>query len=142
MYEGGGDENSIALDPGPELYELDAWDEALTCDADGCTIEAWFADQLRADTELLLDDDIAVAPYQSPAGAAGYQFVEVGPDSLAAALGFEAGEIVWSVAGLPLETLDDVVEAYRRLDSETSVTVELERADGRLVERRFELRGG
>ncbi len=71
--------------------------------------------ELPADAEAFTDDGLWIAG--------------VGPDSMAAAAGLEAGDCVRAIAGLPVRTLAELGAALRRAGAELSTTISFTRGE-------------
>ncbi len=82
----------------PEDHWWERGDEAVHCEADRCTVDAWFVGAARTNPVRLTGDVKVLTALDD----SGWLLDDVKPSSAAFAMGFRRGDIVESVAGLPL----------------------------------------
>ena len=75
---------------------------------------------------------INIAPYFEEGAARGYKVENIQEGSLINQAGFKSGDIVKRVNGMPIETPDQLIQAYQKLKDTTNIQVEVER-DGRTI---------
>jgi hypothetical protein len=101
--------------------------QAIACANDRCTVERAFADDLRGRTGLLARQAKLVKA-ERDGRVVGLELGELG--ALPRLLGFRAGDVVTSVNGVPLRSLQGLPQAYLQLRAAQRFTVEVLR-DGR-----------
>lgn len=104
-------------DPGP----ADAWwnrgSEAVTCEAQRCTVAAWFVTEARANpTRMMGDVKVLTALDDS-----GWLLESVREGSAAYVMGFRAGDIIRTLAGRPLTDTLARIEILGKLRKATEV---------------------
>jgi general secretion pathway protein C len=85
-------------------------------------------DTVMADKRHLLASAKAV-PAAQDGKVVGFRLFMVRPGSLLARLGLQNGDVVGSVAGLPLTTIDELKKAFAALKTAPRVTITLTRKD-------------
>lgn len=110
-------------DPGP----ADAWwnrgSEAVTCEAQRCTVAAWFVTEARANpTRMMGDVKVLTATDDS-----GWLLESVREGSAAHVMGFRTGDIVRTIAGRPLTDGMARLEILGKLRKATEVETEFVR---------------
>lgn len=104
------------------------------------TSEAARAGEIRADVMTIQRAQLqdAVTSFDKLAKDHGFEKTgrgvrvrQVAPDSYAYGLGLRAGDIITAIDGAPLRGLDDAASAYVRLDTATSLRLDIERAGAR-----------
>jgi type II secretory pathway component PulC len=82
---------------------------------------------------------VRVGPAMKDGKISGLRVMQARADSLATAIGLKQGDVVSGIDGSSLDTADAMLDAYRKLDSASSVKVLLTRA-GKPVELDYRLR--
>lgn len=110
--DGSGDGGGVDPFVGPEEFGLAAWSDAITPWWGGyiVAIDAGLADQIRADpTKLMFAEGSSVGFSTDPPGL----MVHVSEaDSLTDALGLQDDDVITSIGGLEVGTLEQAVEAF------------------------------
>jgi type II secretory pathway component PulC len=100
---------------------------AIACDRDRCTVTRDYAERLRVRTGLLARQAKLVKA-ERDGRVVGLAVGDLGP--LPRLLGFRAGDVVTSVNGVQLRSLQSVPQAYLQLRAAQRFTIEMLR-DGR-----------
>lgn len=111
--------------------EADHWwergTEAVHCESDRCTVDGWFVSAARTNP-IRLTGDVKVLTALDDSG---WLLDEVKSDSAAFAMGFRKGDIVESVAGLPLTDGWARVKVLKALRERSEVDVIYRRGEER-----------
>jgi len=97
------DQASDALKPAPtDPGPADAWwnrgSEAVTCEAERCTIAAWFVSEARGNPVRMMGDVKVLTALDD----SGWLLESVREGSAAYVMGFRGGDIIRTIAGRPL----------------------------------------
>lgn len=123
----------------PSNRELPGAKESIECSSEShCVVDKAFAESLLADPAALLGQGRFVAK-QAPDGRRGYAIYAVRKGSLPQLLGVKNGDIVVSVNGADLGSMDETIKLYGKLRHATRLEVEYVR-DGKVQTREVELR--
>jgi S1-C subfamily serine protease len=108
---------------------LDDWAAVIDCPAkDRCDVDAAFVEDLLADLSAFAGDSIRIRPAAtSTLGHRGFLFAQLGAESFPAAHGFQAGDVLWQVNGIKLQTLADVGQAFEDLNQTLVLIAQLDR---------------
>lgn len=117
-------EEAVSSDKGDAVLVAEA-PKAIACNNDRCTVAREFADDLRARTGLLARQAKLVKAERKGV-AIGLELADLGP--LPRLLGLRAGDIVTSVNGVQLRSLQSVPQAYVQLRGAQRFTIEFLRA--------------
>ena len=119
---------------GDGLFALAESDLAamLTCDGYTCHVSQAFIDLVLGDPAALLDDSTRLREATRQGQIIGMKFTGVTSGSLADRLGFQNGEVIVAVDGLPFRTLDEFVVAAAEIFDAETVTVTTERGSKRI----------
>lgn len=138
----GSDGSDSGTTGGAGLHGLDDWSSAIDCPTrDHCDIDAAFVRAVLTDPRVLSQEHIRVEAGLSALGHRGVHVIELAPDSLPAALGLQAGDVLWRVDEIELRTGTDVVRALERLTRAVALTAVIDRREStfertyRIVER-------
>lgn len=100
---------------------------AVRCESEArCTIERSFLDTLLAN-QATLARQARIVPAARDGATVGFRLYALRRGSLPKALGFENGDLVRSINGHALTTVEQSLEAYAKLRHEKLFTVEVER---------------
>jgi hypothetical protein len=123
--------------PCPVIGE--AWAPRVQCAEQGrFTVAVALRDELLGDAEVL-DGAARIVPAIQNGVPSGFKLYAIRPGSLLAALGFENGDRVHTVAGVTLTTVDSALQLPAVLRVTDRFTIELERR-GREIGLRYEVR--
>ncbi|MBL4686027.1 MAG: site-2 protease family protein [Nannocystaceae bacterium] len=115
-------------DGGVHVYGVVDWDDViLAVGANSYRFDLHFYYELLDDLSVLGDDYLAVGIGTSRLSHRGFEFEVVGSESIAAALEFQEGDVVWELNGEPFESLEDVTTAFEELHDALDFTVKLDR---------------
>lgn len=115
-------------DGGSHVFGLDEWTEAVVVSgADSYKMDIDFVDLLVGSPELLADDNIGVGFGMSALMHKGFEFRTVGSDSIANAIGFQAGDVVWELNGASFSAVEDITEAFETMVDEDVFVVRFDR---------------
>lgn len=106
-------------------YELPGARDAIACKGTDCTIERRFVDQLLANPAQLTRQGRAI-PYDRD-GLRGFRLSRVLRGTIPRLLGLRSGDVVTSINGQPLATLDAAMRLLPRLRHASHLTVEVVR---------------
>ncbi|MCH9684943.1 MAG: hypothetical protein K0V04_26135 [Deltaproteobacteria bacterium] len=120
-------------DGGMHVYGIGAWADVIDVDGSTYEFDSDFVGNLLGDLTVFSDDNIGIGSGTSSLSNRGFEFETVGEDSIADALGFEEGDIVWELNGSTFEDIDDVTEAFETLQLETVFTIKLDRGSTTLT---------
>lgn len=113
--------------------------EAIKCDSEhACTISREFVDSLFGNPAKLMSQ-ARVAPSVRDGETRGFEFRGVKKDSLPQALGLTNGDIVTSVNGNSLQSIDQVMGLVTKLRRASNLSITIERK-GVTVNKEFEIR--
>jgi len=98
----------------------------LTCEGHTCHVSQAFIDMVLGDPAALLDDSTRLREATRQGQVVGMKFTAVSPGSLADRLGFQSGEVIVAVDGLPFRNLDEFVAAASEIFDAETVTVTTE----------------
>jgi general secretion pathway protein C len=119
--------------------ELPRQADAIRCDSEhACTISREFVDSLFGNPVKLMGQ-ARVAPAMRDGDMRGFEFRGVKNDSLPQALGIVSGDIVTSVNGNDLQSIDQVMGLVAKLRRASNLSITLERK-GVVVTKEFEIR--
>ena len=104
----------------------------LTCNGYTCHVSQAFIDMMLGDPAALLDDPTRLREATRQGQIIGMKFTGVTAGSLADRLGFQSGEVIVAVDGLPFRTLDEFVAAAAEIFDAETVTVTTERGSKRI----------
>lgn len=116
--------------------ELAALDDLITCEDDTCHVSQALIDAVLSDPAALLDDPTRLRPKTEKGEVVGMQFTGVASGTLGDRLGFQNGDIIVAVDGLPFrDEAEWLAVSIEIFDAET-VTVTTRR-DGKITDRVF-----
>jgi general secretion pathway protein C len=126
-----GDENS---------REIEGAAEAISCDAEGtsCTVDKAFVEKLLSNPAQLAKQ-ARIVPAVRDGETKGYKFYGIRPGSLPKLLGLKNGDLLTSVNGHQLESLDQAMDLYNKLRRATHLSVSIERK-GQLVQKEIDIK--
>ena len=108
----------------------------LTCDGHTCHVSQAFIDMVLTDPAALLDDSTRLREKTRDGQIVGMKLTGVTAGSLADRLGFQSGEVIVAVDGLPFRNLDEFVAAAAKIFDAETATVTTERGN-KLIEHVF-----
>jgi type II secretion system protein C len=126
-----GDENS---------REIEGAAEAISCDGEGnsCTVERAFVEKLLANPAQLAKQ-ARIVPAVRDGETKGYKFYGIRPGSLPKLLGIKNGDLLTSVNGHQLESLDQAMDLYNKLRRASHLSVTIERK-GAVVQKEIDIK--
>jgi type II secretory pathway component PulC len=98
---------------------------AIACEQESCTIQRAFADRLRA-KPVAMASQAKVDPEQRDGQTVGLRMSEVG--EIPRLLGFQERDVMLTINGMPLRSLQGIPQLALQLRSATRFAVEYERA--------------
>jgi len=101
----------------------------LTCEGHTCHVSQAFIDMVLGDPAALLDDSTRLREATRQGQLIGMKFTGVTAGSLADRLGFQSGEVIVAVDGLPFRNLDEFVAAAAEIFDAETVTVTTQRGN-------------
>jgi general secretion pathway protein C len=105
--------------------EIDGASDAIKCNGLSCTVEKAFVEKLIAQPSLLLAQGSAL-PYDKD-GLAGMRVSRVRTGTLPKLLGLKSGDIITSINGQSLATMDNAMGLYAKLRTAKHLSVEFTR---------------
>ena len=102
-------------------------DEAIKCDSeDSCTIERAFIDQILANPAALMKQ-ARVLPAVVDGETRGFKFAGIRSGSLPKLLGLSNGDVLTSVNGKDIRSIDDATALYTKLRNAPNLSINVER---------------
>jgi len=118
---------------------LPGMNDAVRCDSEhACTIKREFVDSLFGNPAKLMGQ-ARVAPAVRDGETRGFEFRGVKRDSLPQALGIANGDVVTSVNGNNLQSIDQVMGLVTKMRRASNLSITLERK-GVAITKEFEIR--
>lgn len=106
-------------------YELDGARDAIDCSGLNCTVDAGFLAGLVQNPSQLMRQGRA-RPYKKD-GLSGMRLSRVRKGTLPRLLGLKSGDVVHSINGLAMDSMDGAMKAYQQLRSARSLSVSFTR---------------
>jgi general secretion pathway protein C len=108
--------------------EIEGANESIVCDADfkSCTIDKAFVEKLLANPAQLTRQ-ARIVPAVRDGETKGYKFYGIRPGSLPKLLGMNNGDLLTSVNGHQLESLDQAMDLYNKLRRASHLSITIER---------------
>ena len=129
----------VPFEKKPRKHEIPGARDSIECSSEShCVVDKAFAESLLADPAALLGQGRFVAK-KAPDGRRGYAIYGVRAGSLPRLLGVKNGDIVVSVNGTDLGSMDETIKLYGKLRHATRLEVEYVRK-GKVQTREVELR--
>ncbi|PRQ08334.1 type II secretion system protein GspC [Enhygromyxa salina] len=126
--------------PDPNSREIDGALEAISCDSDfnSCTVDKAFVEKLLANPAQLTKQ-ARIVPAVRDGETKGYKFYGIRPGSLPKLLGMKNGDLLTSVNGQQLESLDQAMDLYTKLRRASHLSVTIERK-GQQVQKEIDIK--
>lgn len=120
--------------------EIEGAAEAISCDADfkSCTIDKAFVEKLLGNPAQLTRQ-ARIVPAVRDGETKGYKFYGIRPGSLPKLLGMKNGDLLTSVNGHQLESLDQAMDLYTKLRRASHLSVTIER-QGEVVQKEIDIK--
>jgi general secretion pathway protein C len=120
--------------------EIEGAAEAISCDAEftTCTVERAFVEKLLANPAQLTKQ-ARIVPAVRDGETKGYKFYGIRPGSLPKLLGLKNGDLLTSVNGMQLESLDQAMDLYNKLRRASHLSVTIERK-GEMVQKEIDIK--
>ena len=120
--------------------EIEGATEAIVCDADfkSCTVEKAFVEKLLANPAQLTRQ-ARIVPAVRDGETKGYKFYGIRPGSLPKLLGMKNGDLLTSVNGHQLESLDQAMDLYNKLRRASHLSVTIER-QGETIQKEIDIK--
>ncbi len=114
--------------------------EAISCDADfkSCTVDKAFVEKLLANPAQLTRQ-ARIVPAVRDGETKGYKFYGIRPGTLPKLLGLKNGDLLTSVNGHQLESLDQAMDLYNKLRRASHLSVTIERR-GETVQKEIDIK--
>jgi len=103
-------------------YSIDGAADAIKCDGNSCTVERKFINQLLANPAALATQ-AAARPYSRDV-LSGFQLSRVRKGTIPRLMGLRSGDVITSINGQPLETLDGAMKLYAKMRNASNLTVD------------------
>lgn len=131
---------AIPKPPNPNSREIDGALEAISCDKDftSCTVDKAFVEKLLA-KPAQLTKQARIVPAVRDGETKGYKFYGIRPGSLPKLLGMKNGDLLTSVNGQQLESLDQAMDLYTKLRRASHLSVTIERK-GKQVQKEIDIK--
>jgi general secretion pathway protein C len=108
--------------------ELDGARDAISCKGLSCTVDRAFVNKLVASPAMLMKQGRAM-PY-SRTGLKGFRLSGVFKGTLPNLLGLKTGDVITSINGQSLESIDGATQMYMSLRTASALSVEFTRSKG------------
>ena len=105
---------------------IEGAEDAVKCDGDTCTVDRAFVDKILSNPSLLAKQ-ARVVPSRRGNEVKGFKFYGIRPRSLPKLFGMSNGDMVTSINGSPLTSIDEAMGLYTKLRRASNLTVVLER---------------
>ena len=112
--------------PATNDREIEGAEEAINCDGDSCTVDRAFVESLMANPAQLTKQ-ARIVPSQKDGETRGYKLYGIRRGTLPKLLGFKNGDMLKSVNGEDLNSIDKAMGLYTKLRRASNLTVEVER---------------
>jgi general secretion pathway protein C len=133
---------AIAEDPMAEKSdrEIEGAAESISCDAEftSCTVDKAFVEKLLSNPAQLTRQ-ARIVPAVRDGETKGYKFYGIRPGSLPKLLGMKNGDLLTSVNGHQLESLDQAMDLYTKLRRASHLSVTIER-QGEVVQKEIDIK--
>ena len=111
--------------PKPSKYEIEGASDAIKCNGDSCTVERKFVEQLIAQPSLLLQQ--GAARHYEKDGLEGMRLSRVRRGTIPKLLGLKSGDLITSINGQSLATMDNAMGLYAKLRHAKHLDIEYTR---------------
>jgi type II secretion system protein C len=120
--------------------EIEGAAEAISCDADftSCTVDKAFVEKLLSNPAQLTRQ-ARIVPAVRDGETKGYKFYGIRPGSLPKLLGMKNGDLLTSVNGHQLESLDQAMDLYTKLRRASHLSISLER-QGEVIQKEIDIK--
>jgi type II secretion system protein C len=120
--------------------EIEGAVEAISCDESmtNCTVDKAFVEKLMANPAQLTKQ-ARIVPAVADGETKGYKFYGIRPGSLPKLLGLKNGDLLTSVNGHELESLDQAMDLYNKLRRASHLSVTVERK-GKLIQKEIDIK--
>jgi len=105
---------------------IDGAEAAVKCDGDSCTVDRAFLDKILSNPSLLAKQ-ARVVPSRRGNEVKGFKFYGIRPGSLPKLFGMANGDMVTSINGSPLTSIDEAMGLYTKLRRASNLTVVIDR---------------
>ena len=114
--------------PAKNSREIPGASEAISCDSEfaSCTVDRAFVEKLLSNPAQLTKQ-ARIVPAVRDGETKGYKFYGIRPGSLPKLLGIKNGDLLTSVNGHQLESLDQAMDLYNKLRRASHLSVTIER---------------
>jgi type II secretion system protein C len=132
---------AVPLPEGEEnSREIEGAAESISCDGEmnSCTVDRAFVEKLLANPAQLAKQ-ARIVPAVRDGETKGYKFYGIRPGSLPKLLGIKNGDLLTSVNGHQLESLDQAMDLYNKLRRASHLSVTIERK-GQLVQKEIDIK--
>lgn len=120
--------------------EIEGAAESISCDGEfnSCTVDRAFVEKLLSNPAQLAKQ-ARIVPAVRDGETKGYKFYGIRPGSLPKLLGIKNGDLLTSVNGHQLESLDQAMDLYNKLRRASHLSVTIERK-GQLVQKEIDIK--
>lgn len=120
--------------------EIEGAAEAISCDKDmtSCTVDKKFVEKLLSNPAQLTKQ-ARIVPAVRDGETKGYKFYGIRPGSLPKLLGMKNGDLLTSVNGHQLESLDQAMDLYTKLRRASHLSVSIERK-GKTIQKEIDIK--
>ncbi len=120
--------------------EIEGAAEAISCDEamTNCTVDKAFVEKLMANPAQLAKQ-ARIVPAVADGETKGYKFYGIRPGSLPKLLGLKNGDLLTSVNGHELESLDQAMDLYNKLRRASHLSVSIERK-GQVIQKEIDIK--
>lgn len=106
--------------------EIEGAEDAISCEGDSCTVDRAFVNKVLSNPAMLAKQ-ARVVPSIKDGETRGFKFYGVRPGSLPKLLGVKNGDMVKSINGQPLTSIDEAMGMYTKMRNASSLNVVIER---------------
>ena len=118
--------------------EIDGAQEAINCSGDSCTVDREFVEKILANPAMLAKQ-ARVVPAIKNGTTEGFKFYGIRRGSLPRLLGLKNGDLIKSINGEELDSMDKAMKLYTKLRRASNLTLTLERK-GKAVNKEIQIK--
>ena len=118
--------DSAVEDPPPSTVDPETIAAGIHCEGERCTLKRELVDELLSTPEALARS-VRIVPAVREGKTVGFKLYGLRNNSIGDLLGFKNGDLVRSIGGRRIDSVDAAIEAYEALRGVDEIVFELER---------------
>jgi general secretion pathway protein C len=123
---------------GEDEAGIEGAEDAIKCDGENCTVDREFVEKILNNPGMLAKQ-ARVVPAVKDGETRGFKFYGIRPGSLPKILGLKNGDLLTSVNGTELKSLDQAMELYTKLRRASHLSVTIERK-GKTIQKEVDIK--